>query len=208
LRIQTKFIFMQKNTHQQFKLSNYNDWKCQRNDILEKKSYLTPEYCFFSIVIDVQSHTRLKDILNTIISILNQSHRNIEILIINGERLKLPPEIYGDCLNYRGLRILSLKNKFDLLKPNTHGSNARGDFIFFASAGTTWDPFAFALINFNLHMKSEIPDLIVCDSDELQEQATFTQPIFTTAGDENLFLSLLDTANIGFSSQFIKKNYK
>jgi GT2 family glycosyltransferase len=198
---------MRKNHHKKFNIEHYNKWKSHRNDILAKESYLTAENFFFTIAIIVEFDDDPECIFRTIKSITNQRYRNIEILIINGWHINFPSEIYSNCFAYRGLRSFSLNNKLDLFKENSQECIARGDFIFFVSPGTTWDTFAFALINYNLNLSSEIPYLIVCDSDELHEQTTFKNPIFATNGDEDLLISLLDKANTGFSNYFFKKNY-
>lgn len=199
---------MQENIHKEFDLTSYSTWKSLRNIHLQKKTYTTEEYYFFSVLIEILPESQLTEILTTIESINNQSHHNIEVIIINCEHLEIPPTLYAECMSYRGLRKISVVNKFDLFRHDEHTPLLRGDFAFIAPAGTTWDSFAFALINLNLNMAEKLPDIIICDSDEVLERNFFTKPVFISQGDNNLLLSVLNKPNVGLSTYFMKKNYK
>jgi len=116
----------------------------------------------------VDRDTRLK---RTLQSLLQQTYRNIEALVVGPSPINLP--LLDQFIHFRGLFYEPLKSHLDFLRDSEASRLWRGSHLLFAPAGTEFDPDTFELLNAAL--QGDPPaDVVLCDYDTVQGGPAFT----------------------------------
>lgn len=186
--------------------SSYSSWREYRKLKYSAQKIQPNTYCFlYSIIIEVNASSELLAIEKTMTSITSQTYKNIEIIIINLSNLSINNELIQASMSLRGIREIKEVDKSDFFDTNKLDRLARGDFLFMASPGTSWDPGAFMLINHTINLRKNTPDLIACDYDIETASNQYDDPVFFTEWDPLVYSENIESAAIGISHTFINK---
>lgn len=170
-------------------LAAYDDWRRSR---LAERMTLSGESPAWNHLITVLvyggSSTNADAMTRTLSTLLDQTYRNIEVMVAGSHEIELPDS--ADFASLRGLFAEPALDPLDLLDASATDHLWRGSHLVFAVAGTAFDPDAFALLN---HMLSPAkgapsPDLIICDHDRGSGRAQ--APCFLPGWDPDLIAAM------------------
>ncbi|TPN89687.1 glycosyltransferase [Mesorhizobium sp. CU2] len=165
-------------------LAGYEKWRQER--LAERMQ--TPQaiglwnHLITVVVVDTRE-AGAQALTETLASLNAQNYRNIEIIVTGADAAQLPDA--DDFLGLRGLFLEPALEALTVLSEAGADHLWRGSHVVFASAGTTFDPDAFALLNGQLSA-IEQPDLIVCDHDRRVGPDGMGVPCFLPGWDPDL----------------------
>lgn len=126
----------------------------------------------------------------TLSSLQGQTYRNIEIVVSGAcDTTQLEP---SDFASLRGLFVEQGLDPLAVLADPAADHLWRGSHLVFASAGTTFDPDAFYLLNRMLSPLQERPppELVVCDHDRIAGTGSGPSPCFLPGWDPDLIVAM------------------
>lgn len=172
---------------------NYSEWQRARAaSRLERARGAQPAAWnrLFSLVVFRSGEDSLGEALKTADSIEAQLYRNIEIILAGFPSRSLAEHTAASGL--RGLFEVQSRDLVDFLHDPDSDSQWRGSHIFFARAGTTFDPDAFELLNRALDPDSAgaSSQIVICDHDRRSASGELEAPCFLPGWDPDLIQSL------------------
>ena len=94
-----------------------------------------------SISVVIPLYNKENHIINTINSVLNQSYKNFELIVVNDGSTDNSLEIANKCLtNFENKKIINQKNRGLSGARNTGVYKSEGELVAFLDADDTWHP--------------------------------------------------------------------
>lgn len=178
--------------------NNYSHWQRHRLTERVEKDLQTGRWNHLISIAVIGAGESEEDgaLAATLLSLLQQTYRNIEVLLLEG--------LHGDFhhaqgfVGYRGLFSEPERSHLDLLSDSGTERLWRGSHLMFARLGTVFDPDALARLNAALNTQALLrrPDLVLCDHDRLIGTDEYADPSFTPGWDPDLIqeFDYIDTA--------------
>ena len=157
----------------------------------------------FSVVIPV--FNREKSVIKTVDSVLNQTYRNFEIIIINDGSTDNTQEVLeSNCGSRAEITVISIENSGGPARPRNIGIRAAsGDYVCFLDSDDIWHDHKLEK-DFDSIIKNSLPDIVfskanVIDSEgrSIKNWGTFT---------DGSFCEIVKNAQIPLSSSTVKKS--
>ncbi len=161
--------------------SDYSSWREHR--LAARLDEAGPSSGQQHLLITVVVYGGPEGLATTLRSLLEQTYRNIEVLVVGGT--SGDADLEGAFISFRGLFFEPTISYQDVLRGSHRKGIWRGQYLMFAQAGTLFDADAFALFNSSLQTPpgADCFDLLLCDFDRVTEAGTFAQPAFTPGWD-------------------------
>jgi GT2 family glycosyltransferase len=142
------------------------------------------------VVFDRSEADTSPSVFSTLRSLLQQTFRNIEVLVVGGHNGNVPNS--EDFAGYRGLFYEPALSHLDILRDSRADRLWRGSHLIFAPAGALFDSDAIAQLNaaLNAGPGGDGTDLVLFDHDRVTGSDEFFQPSFTPGWDPDLIQSL------------------
>jgi GT2 family glycosyltransferase len=172
-------------------LAGYEDWRQSR--VTERKWSRREQPAWnhlITVFIYPEPSSSATGLSRTLSALLDQTYRNIEVVVIGTAERDLPDADRFATL--RGLFAEPALDVLDVLSDPAADRAWRGSHLVFAAAGTTFDPDAFDLLNRMLTPPPgrTAPELIICDHDRAAASGPARLPCFLPGWDPDLIVAM------------------
>jgi GT2 family glycosyltransferase len=177
-------------------MNDYPQWQQRRRDFRSAAAHDDSGMWnfMFSLGIEMDAQADCPGRLaRTLASLRQQSFRNVEILVLGGggPGTSLAPTWIASFMSFRGLFHEPALTAVDLLNQPAADRRWRGDYLMSIPAGATVDADAFACLNraINAAAATALPDLVLCDYDQLNPDGQCSAPVFSPGWDPDFLLA-------------------
>ncbi|WP_181176193.1 glycosyltransferase [Mesorhizobium sp. B2-3-4] len=172
-------------------MAGYEDWRQSR--LIERKRSPRGRGAWnhlITVFVYPEASSSATAMSQTLSALLDQTYRNIEIVVIGAREQDLPDS--SRFVGLRGLFAEPALDVLDILSDPAADHAWRGSHLVLAAAGTTFDPDTFDLLNEMLSRSPGKPalELVVCDHDRAAATGTGRSPCFLPGWDPDLIVAM------------------